>query len=84
VEALAAVLSNVFFGVLGSTWPRCTDARLLRSVQPASTTPAGGRRGVETPPAPRSSTPAWIIDGRIRGLLDSGLLEAKCIVAQAR
>ncbi|CAK6693482.1 hypothetical protein BBFGKLBO_01446 [Synechococcus sp. CBW1107] len=83
VKPLAAVLSNVFFGVLGYNLAEVHGRTLLRLFNPASTEALLVADGVLQPATAKILDTSVIIDGRIRGLLDSGLLEGQVIVAQA-
>ena len=83
VKPLAAVLSNVFFGVLGYNLAEVHGRTLLRLFNPTSTEALLVAEGVLQPATAKILDTSVIIDGRIRGLLDSGLLEGQVIVAQA-
>jgi len=83
VKPLAAVLSNVFFGVLGYNLAEVHGRTLLRLFSPASTEALLVADGVLQPASAKILDTSVIIDGRIRGLLASGLLEGQVIVAQA-
>ncbi|MCP9848218.1 PIN/TRAM domain-containing protein [Cyanobium sp. Morenito 9A2] len=83
VKPLAAVLSNVFFGVLGYNLAEVHGRTLLRLFNPASTEALLVAEGVLLPATAKILDTSVIIDGRIRGLLESGLLEGQVIVAQA-
>jgi uncharacterized protein YacL len=67
VKPVAAILSNVFFGVSGYNLAEVHGLVADGVLQPATA------KILDT---------SVIIDGRIRGLLDSGLLEGQVIVAQ--
>jgi len=82
VKPLAAVLSNVFFGVLGYNLAEVHGRTLLRLFNPASTEALLVADGVLLPASAKILDTSVIIDGRIRGLLESGLLEGQVIVAQ--
>jgi len=82
VKPLAAVLSNVFFGVLGYNLAEVHGRTLLRLFNPANTEALLVAEGVLLPASAKILDTSVIIDGRIRGLLDSGLLEGQVIVAQ--
>jgi len=82
VKPLAAVLSNVFFGVLGYNLAEVHGRTLLRLFNPTSTEALLVADGVLTPASAKILDTSVIIDGRIRGLLASGLLEGQVIVAQ--
>ncbi len=83
VKPLAAVLSNVFFGVSGYSLAEVHGRTLLRLFNPASAEALLVADGVLMPASAKILDTSVIIDGRIRGLLDSGLLEGQVIVAQA-
>jgi uncharacterized protein YacL len=83
VKPLAAVLSNVFFGVLGYNLAEVHGRTLLRLFNPSSTEALLVAEGVLQPASAKILDTSVIIDGRIRGLLESGLLEGQVIVAQA-
>ncbi|MFM1901788.1 MAG: hypothetical protein RLZZ216_2364 [Cyanobacteriota bacterium] len=82
VKPLAAVLSNVFFGVLGYNLAEVHGRTLLRLFNPSSTEALLVADGVLTPASAKILDTSVIIDGRIRGLLACGLLEGQVIVAQ--
>lgn len=83
VKPLAAVLSNVFFGVSGYNLAEVHGRTLLRLFSPGT---AGETLlladGVVQPARPKILDTSVIIDGRIEGLLAMGLLEGQVIVAQ--
>ncbi|MEI8251840.1 MAG: TRAM domain-containing protein [Synechococcus sp. ELA057] len=83
VKPLAAVLSNVFFGVLGYNLAEVHGRTLLRLFNPNSTEALLVADGVLQPATAKILDTSVIIDGRISGLLDCGLLEGQVIVAQA-
>jgi uncharacterized protein YacL len=83
VKPLAAVLSNVFFGVLGYNLAEVHGRTLLRLFNPGSTEALLVAEGVLQPASAKILDTSVIIDGRIRGLLESGLVEGQVIVAQA-
>jgi len=83
VKPLAAVLSNVFFGVSGYNLAEVHGRTLLRLFNPTSTEALLVADGVLMPASAKILDTSVIIDGRIRGLLDSGLLEGQVIVAQS-
>ncbi|HYP03713.1 MAG TPA: TRAM domain-containing protein [Cyanobium sp.] len=83
VKPLAAVLSNVFFGVLGYNLAEVHGRTLLRLFNPSSTEALLVADGVLQPASATILDTSVIIDGRIRALLASGLLEGQVIVAQA-
>ena len=83
VKPLAAVLSNVFFGVSGYNLAEVHGRTLLRLFNPSSAEALLVADGVLMPATAKILDTSVIIDGRIRGLLDSGLLEGQVIVAQS-
>ncbi len=83
VKPLAAVMSNVFFGISGYNLAEVHGRTLLRLFNPASTEALLVADGVLMPASAKILDTSVVIDGRIRGLLDSGLLEGQVIVAQA-
>ena len=83
VKPLAAVLSNVFFGVSGYNLAEVHGRTLLRLFNPNSTEALLVADGVLMPASAKILDTSVIIDGRIRGLLASGLLEGQVIVAQS-
>ena len=83
VKPLAAVAANVFFGVSGYNLAEVHGRTLLRLFNPNSTEALLVADGVLMPASAKILDTSVIIDGRVRGLLDSGLLEGQVIVAQA-
>ena len=83
VKPLAAVTANVFFGVSGYNLAEVHGRTLLRLFNPNSTEALLVADGVLMPASAKILDTSVIIDGRIRGLLDSGLLEGQVIVAQS-
>jgi uncharacterized protein YacL len=83
VKPLAAVTANVFFGVSGYNLAEVHGRTLLRLFNPTSTEALLVADGVLMPASAKILDTSVIIDGRIRGLLNSGLLEGQVIVAQA-
>ena len=82
VKPLLAVISNVFFGVLGSNLAEVHGRTLLRLFNPASAEALLVADGVLTPATAKILDTSVIIDGRIRGMLACGLLEGQVIVAE--
>jgi len=82
VKPLAAIISNVFFGVLGYNLAEVHGRTLLRLFNPTSTEALLVADGVLTPATAKILDTSVIIDGRIRGMIACGLLEGKVIVAQ--
>jgi uncharacterized protein YacL len=83
VKPLAAVAANVFFGVSGYNLAEVHGRTLLRLFNPNSTEALLVADGVLMPASAKILDTSVIIDGRIRGLLHSGLLEGQVIVAQS-
>ena len=83
VKPLLAVISNVFFGVLGSNLAEVHGRTLLRLFNPASAEALLVADGVLTPATAKILDTSVIIDGRIRGMLACGLLEGQVIVAES-
>ena len=83
VKPLAAVAANVFFGVSGYNLAEVHGRTLLRLFNPNSTEALLVADGVLMPASAKILDTSVIIDGRVRGLLDSGLLEGQVIVAQS-
>lgn len=83
VKPLVAVLSNVFFGVLGYNLAEVHGRALLRLFNPSGAEALLVAEGVLTPATAKVLDTSVIIDGRIRALLVCGLLEGQVIVAQA-
>jgi uncharacterized protein YacL len=83
LKPLAAVAANVFFGVSGYNLAEVHGRTLLRLFNPNSTEALLVADGVLMPASAKILDTSVIIDGRIRGLLDSGLLEGQVIVAQS-
>ena len=83
VKPLAAIAANVFFGVSGYNLAEVHGRTLLRLFNPNSTEALLVADGVLMPASAKILDTSVIIDGRIRGLLESGLLEGQVIVAQS-
>ncbi|WP_191964801.1 PIN/TRAM domain-containing protein [Synechococcus sp. RSCCF101] len=83
IKPLAAVLSNVFFGVLGYNLAEVHGRTLLRLFNPGAAEALLVADGVLTPASAKILDTSVIIDGRIRALLACGLLEGQVIVAQS-
>jgi uncharacterized protein YacL len=83
LKPLAAVAANVFFGVSGYNLAEVHGRTLLRLFNPNSTEALLVADGVLMPASAKILDTSVIIDGRIRGLLNSGLLEGQVIVAQS-
>ncbi len=82
VKPLIAVLSNIFFGVLGYSLAEVHGRTLFRLFNPNSTEALLVAEGILTPASAKILDTSVIIDGRINGLLACGLLEGQVIVAQ--
>jgi uncharacterized protein YacL len=82
IKPVAAILSNVFFGVLGYNLAEVHGRTLLRLFNPTSTEALLVAEGVLLPARAKILDTSVIIDGRITGLLESGLLEGQVIVSQ--
>lgn len=82
VKPLAAVLSNVFFGVLGYNLAEVHGRTLLRLFNPSNSEALLVAEGVLQPASAKILDTSVVIDGRIRGLMSSGLLEGQVIVPQ--
>ena len=82
VKPLEAVLSNVFFGVSGYNLAEVHGRTLLRLFNPSSTEALLVADGVLQPASPKIVDTSLNIDGSLRGLLESEILEGQVIVAQ--
>jgi uncharacterized protein YacL len=82
VKPVAAILSNVFFGVSGYNLAEVHGRTLLRLFSRGDSEALLVADGVLQPATAKILDTSVIIDGRIRGLLESGLLEGQVIVAQ--
>ncbi len=83
VKTLVAILSNIFFGVLGYNLAEVHGRTLLRLFNPNSTEALLIAEGILTPASAKVIDTSIIIDGRINGMLRSGLLEGQIIIAQS-
>ena len=83
LKPLLAVVSNVFFGILGSNLAEVHGRTLLRLLNPASSEALLVADGVLTPATAKILDTSVIIDGRVRGMLACGLLEGQVIVAES-
>ncbi len=81
-KPIVAVLSNIFFGVLGTNLGEIHGRTFLRLLNPNSTEALLIAEGVLTTASAKILDTSVIIDGRIKGLLKFGLIEGKIIVAQ--
>ncbi len=82
VKPLAAVLSNLFFGVIGYNLGEIQGRNLLRLFNPNSTEALLVTEGILTPATAKIIDTSVIIDGRIQSLLACGILEGQVIIAQ--
>ena len=81
-KPLFAVLSNIFFGVLGFNLGDVHGRTLLRLFNPNSAEALLVSEGILTPAKAKIIDTSVIIDGRIKGLISCGLIEGRVIVAQ--
>ncbi len=82
VKPITAVVSNLFFGVLGYNLAEVHGRTLLRLFNPNSTEALLIAEGILTPASAKIIDTSVIIDGRIQGLVESGLIEGQIIIAQ--
>ena len=82
VKPIFAVLSNIFFGVLGYNLADVHGRTVLRLFNPSSTESLLMADGILTPASAKVLDTSVIIDGRIQALLRFGLIEGQLIVAQ--
>ena len=82
LKPLIAVLSNIFFGVLGYNLAEVHGRTLLRLFNPNSAEALLIAEGILTPASAKILDTSVIIDGRIKALLKCGLIEGQVIVAQ--
>jgi len=78
-----AVLSNIFFGIVGYNLADIHGRTLLRLFNPNSTEALLIAEGILTPASAKILDSSVIIDGRINALLACGLIEGQVIVAQS-
>ncbi|WP_320667116.1 PIN/TRAM domain-containing protein [Prochlorococcus sp. MIT 1307] len=78
-----AVLSNIFFGILGYNLADIHGRTLLRLFNPNSTEALLIAEGILTPATAKILDSSVIIDGRINALLGCGLIEGQVIVSQS-
>ena len=83
IKPLSAVISNVFFGILGYNLAEVHGRTLLRFFNPNSTEALLVAEGILTPASAKIIDTSVIIDGRLKGLLECGMLEGQIIVAQS-
>tara|TARA_Y100001968_G_scaffold116859_1_gene106248 strand:+ start:18721 stop:19824 length:1104 start_codon:yes stop_codon:yes gene_type:complete len=82
-KPLIAILSNIFFGLIGYNLADIHGRTLLRIFNPNSTEALLVAEGILTPASAKILDTSVIIDGRIKGLLSCGLIEGQIIVAQS-
>ena len=82
-KPLSAVLSNVFFGLIGYNLADIHGRTLLRIFNPNSTEALLVAEGILTPARAKILDTSVIIDGRIKELLECDLIEGQIIVAQS-
>ena len=82
-KPLSAVLSKIFFGLIGYNLADVHGRTLLRIFNPNSTEALLVAEGILTPASAKILDTSVIIDRRIKGLLGCGLIEGQIIVAQA-
>ncbi|BBL85875.1 Pili retraction protein pilT (chromatophore) [Paulinella micropora] len=83
LKPLSAILSNIFFGVLGYNLAEVHGRTLLRLFNPTSTEALLVADGILTPASAKIIDTSVIIDGRLKGLLACGLLEGQIIISQS-
>ncbi len=81
-KPISAVLSNVFFGLLGYNLAEIHGRTFIRLFNPNSSEALLLTEGILTPASAKIIDTSVIIDGRIKALLVFGLIEGKVIVAQ--
>ena len=81
-KPLAAILSNVFFGVLGYKLADTHGRTLLRLFNPNNADAYLVTEGILPPATAKILDTSVVIDGRISGLISCGLMEGQLIVAQ--
>ena len=82
-KPLSAILSNVFFGLIGYNLADIHGRTLLRIFNPNSTEALLVAEGILTPACAKILDTSVIIDGRIKAILGCGLIEGQIIVAQS-
>ncbi len=82
IKPMIAILSNIFFGLIGYNLAEVHGRNLLRLFNPNSAEALLISEGILTPASAKILDTSVIIDGRINGLISSGLLEGQIIVAQ--
>ena len=82
-KPLLAIIGNIFCGVLGYNLAEVHGRTLLRLFNPNSTEALLIAEGILTPASAKILDTSIIIDGRIKALLSSGLIEGQVIVSQS-
>ena len=82
LKPFIAIISNIFFGVLGYNLAEVHGRTLLRLFNSNSTDALLVAEGILTPASAKILDTSVIIDGRINGLMSCGLIEGQVIVAQ--
>ncbi len=82
-KPIFAVLSNIFFGILGYNLADIHGRTLLRLFNPNSTEALLVAEGILTPASAKILDTSAIIDGRIKALLSYNIIEGQVIVSQA-
>ena len=78
-----ALISNIFFGILGYNLAEVHSRSLLKLFNPNSTEALLIAEGILTPASAKILDTSVIIDGRISPLLACGLIEGQVIVSQS-
>ena len=81
-KPIVAVLSNIFFGLLGYNLAEIHGRTFIRLFNPNSSEALLLTEGILTPASAKVIDTSVIIDGRIKALLVFGLIEGKVIIAQ--
>ncbi len=82
IKPIIAVISNISFGLLGYNLAEIHGRTFLRLLNPNSTEALLVAEGILTAASAKILDTSVIIDGRITGLLNFGLIEGKIFVAQ--
>tara|TARA_Y100001968_G_scaffold292816_2_gene298350 strand:+ start:42581 stop:43690 length:1110 start_codon:yes stop_codon:yes gene_type:complete len=82
-KPIFAILSNLFFGLIGYSLADIHGRTLLRIFNPNSTEALLLAEGILTPTSSKILDTSIIIDGRIKSLLKISLIEGTLIVAQS-
>ncbi len=83
IKPLSAIVSNLFFGLIGFNLADTHGRTLLRLFNPNSTEALLVAEGILTPASAKILDTSVIIDGRVNGLISCGIIEGKIIVAQS-